>query len=102
MRIAIIGREDIIIGLKLFGIDIFPAEIPEKAKSVLEELVNKEYNLIFITEDIAGPLAERIKEILEETNISVLIMPAPGVKTEIVSNMIRSSIRKALGAELEV
>lgn len=102
MKTAIIGKEDIIIGFKLFGIDIFPVEDREKTKSVLEELVDKEYNLIFITEDIAGPLAERIKEIQEETNISILIIPAPGIKTEISSDMIRVSIRKAVGAEIEI
>lgn len=102
MHIAIIGKEDIIVGFRLIGIDIFPVNNIDQTKSILEDLVTKEYNLIFITEDIAVHLGERIKQIQEETNVCISILPVPGVKTYLARDMIRFSIRKALGTEVEV
>lgn len=102
MHIAIIGKEDIIIGFRLMGIDISPVNNIDKAKSILEDLVSKEYNLIFITEDMAVHLSERIKQIQEETNVCISILPVPGVRTDITGDILKSSIRKALGTEVEV
>lgn len=102
MQIAIIGKEDIIVGFRLLGMGIFPVDNTEKAKSILEELINKEYNLIFITEDMAVHISEGIKQLQEETNVCISILPAPGIKTNLTREMIKSSIRKALGTEVEV
>ena len=101
-KIAIIGKEDLILGFKLLGIETFPAVNSKEAESILDELVDKGYNLVFLTEDLAKDLTLRIKEILEETPISILIIPSTGPKVDIALNMMKESIHRALGAEIQL
>ena len=49
-KVGIIGDKDSIMGFLALGIDIFPAYTPEEIKKTIHSLAEKEYAIIYITE----------------------------------------------------
>jgi len=89
-------------GFNLLGIDIFPAETSQEASSILDRLIDKNYNPIFLIEDIAENLLSKIRNILEKTPVSILTIPAAGINKNIDLHIMNKAIHKALGDNIDV
>ena len=59
-KMAIVGDGDSIMVFKAAGVATFAAEDEKKARDVLRK-VAKEYQIIFLTENLARPLTEFLK-----------------------------------------
>ena len=59
-KTAIVGNGDGIMVFKAAGVDTFPAENEKKARDILRKIA-KEYQIIFLTEDLARQLTEFLK-----------------------------------------
>ena len=64
-KTAIIGNGDGITVFKAAGVATFPAEDEKKARDTLRKIA-KDYQVIFITEDLAKPLTDFLKRLDEE------------------------------------
>jgi len=99
-KIALIGNKDTIIGFKLLGVSLFPLTEMEEAVEILNKLVKEEYAVIFVTEDIACQILEKI-EILQKTSFaSITIIPCKSEKKYLGLKILRKNIEKAIGTDI--
>lgn len=61
---------------KIFGMDVYEIEDLEKVDDKLEDLVNKQYNTIFITNELAGFSENIIKKYNTKKDITIFITPS--------------------------
>lgn len=97
-KTAIVGNGDGIMVFKVAGVDTFPAENEKKAREVLRKIA-KEYQIIFLTEDLARPLTEFLKRFDEEPYPVVLSIPSAesgGYGMEVLKN----AMERALGVDI--
>ncbi len=96
-KIAVIGKEEVVLGFKALGIELGLIKNPDEVSSQLKKFSgDPECALILITEDLY-PETEELKEIKPV----VAIMPAPAENKGLAANKIRSVIKRALGMELK-
>ena len=62
-KVGIIGDKDSIMGFLALGIDIFPAYTPEEIKKTIHSLAEKEYAIIYITEQASLQAGEVLQNI---------------------------------------
>ena len=74
-KTAIVGNGDEIMVFKAAGVDTYPAENEKKARDVLRKIA-KEYQIIFLTEDLARPLTDFLKRFDEEPYPVILPIPS--------------------------
>ncbi len=55
------------------GFDVFKLEDPELADKKIKELINKRYDTIILTNEIAGFSEDIIKKYSKDRNISIII-----------------------------
>ena len=98
-KTAIIGNGDGITVFKAVGVATFPAEDEKKAREVLRK-VAKEYQIIFLTENLARPLTEFLKRFDESAYPVVLSIPAAGGSTGYGVEVLKSAMERALGVDI--
>ena len=97
-KTAIVGNGDGIMVFKAAGVDTYPAEDEKKAKDVLRKIA-KEYQIIFLTEDLARPLTEFLKRFDEEAYPVVVSIPS-GESDGYGMEVLKSAMECALGVDI--
>ena len=97
-KTAIVGNGDGIMVFKAAGVDTFPAENEKKARDVLRKIA-KEYQIIFLTEDLARPLTEFLKRFDEEPYPVVLSIPS-GESGGYGMEVLKNAMERALGVDI--
>ena len=98
-RMAIVGDGDSILVFKAAGVATFPAEDEKKAREVLRK-VAKEYQIIFITENLAKPLSDFLKRFDEDAYPVVASIPSAGGSTGYGMEVLKSAMERALGVDI--
>lgn len=98
-KFAIIGDGDSILVFKAAGVDTFPAQDEKKAREVLRK-VAQEYQIIFLTEELARPLSDFLKRFDEAPYPVVLTLPSGSGSTGYGEEMLRSAMERALGVDI--
>lgn len=99
-RVAVIGDKDSIYGFSSLGIDVFFAECTEEVLPLFKEVVNGEYAVIYITEQLAESLTDEIDK------YSFLPIPAiiliPGLRGNTGQGIInvKKAVEKAVGSDI--
>ena len=98
-KIAIIGDGDSIMVFRAAGVATFAAENEAKAREVLRK-VAKDYQIIFLTEELAKPLTEFLKRFDEEPYPVVLSIPSKNGSTGLGTELLKSAMERALGVDI--
>ena len=98
-KIAIIGDGDSIMVFRAAGVATFPAENEAKAREVLRK-VAKDYQIIFLTEELAKPLTEFLKRFDEEPYPVILSVPSKSGSTGHGTELLKSAMERALGVDI--
>ncbi len=98
-KMAIVGDGDSIMVFKAAGVDSFPAESDARAKEVLRKIA-KEYQIIFLTEELARPLSEFLKRFDEEPYPVVLSIPSKNGSTGYGDETLKKAMERALGVDI--
>ena len=77
-KVGIIGDKDTVMGFLALGIDIFPAYSAEEIKKTIHKLAEKEYAIIYITEEASLKAKESLAKY----------------------NEVRESAKRAIGADI--
>lgn len=97
-KMAIVGDGDSIMVFKAAGVATFPAADERKAREVLRKVAG-EYQIIFITEELARPLSDFLKRFDEEPYPIVLPIPTD-VDSSYGEELLRSAMERALGVDI--
>jgi len=99
-NIAMIGNRDSIIGFKLLGISIFPVSKKEETIEILNKIVKEKYAAVFITEEIAIQIFEKIEELQKNSLLSFTIIPNKFEKKNLGLKILEKNIEKAIGTDI--
>ncbi len=98
-KMAIVGDGDSIIVFKAAGLATFPAENESKARETLRKIA-KDYQIIFLTEELARPLGEFLKRFDEEPYPVILSIPSKVGSTGYGVELLKSAMERALGVDI--
>ncbi|MCI9353926.1 MAG: V-type ATP synthase subunit F [Firmicutes bacterium] len=99
-KVGIIGDKDSIMGFLALGIDIFPAYEADEIKRNIRDLVEKEYAIIYITEQASLLVQEYIARYKDNRLPAIIIIPGIGGSMGIGMNEVRESAKRAIGADI--
>ena len=97
-KAAIVGNGDGIMVFKAAGVDTFPAENEKKAREILRKIA-KDYQIIFLTEDLARPLTEFLKR-FDETPYPVVLSIPSGNSEGYGMEVLKQAMERALGVDI--
>ena len=97
MRVVAIGSRGFVAGFELAGMDGVRVENSDQALArITENLTKPDVALILVSDDVAGPIHERLTEIRTERPMPLIYeIPAPGSKKEKVEY--RAMLKSILG-----
>ena len=98
-KTAIVGNGDSIMVFKAAGVATFPAEDEKKARELLRKLA-KEYQIMFITEDLARPLTDFLKRFDEEPYPVVVSIPSGSGSEGYGMEVLKNAMERALGVDI--
>ncbi len=95
-----VGDRDSILGFKALGVSIFPAETKGEVISILRNLIEQEFKIAFITEQVA-PDAETIADEMTGRTMPVIMMiPSNRGTMGLGMQRMQELVRKAAGADI--
>ena len=97
-KTAIVGNGDGIMVFKAAGVATFPAQNEKKAREVLRKIA-KEYQIIFLTEDLARPLTEFLQR-FDETPYPVVLSVPSGTSDGYGMEILKTAMERALGVDI--
>ncbi len=99
-KIAVVGEKDSVLGFKAVGFDVYEAELPQNAESIIHHLAEKQYGVIFVTEQTLQPIAH-VMERYKDDRIPAII-PIPGRQGSLGLGMsgVKKSVERAVGADI--
>ena len=98
-KMAIIGDGDSVLAFKAGGVQAFSVSSPLEAKDLLKKIY-KEYQIIFITDDIAIEIDDTLKKYLNMPYPIILSVPSKSGSNGYGMNGIKSAMDKALGVDI--
>ena len=98
-KTAIVGDGDSITVFKAAGVATFPAEDEKKAREILRKIA-KEYQIIFLTEDLAQNMTEFLKRFDEEPYPIVLSVPSASGSQGYGMQVLKNAMERALGVDI--
>ena len=97
-KTAIVGNGDGIMVFKAAGVATFPAENEKKAREILRKIA-KDYQIIFLTEDLAKPLTEFLRR-FDETPYPVVVSIPSGESQGYGMEVLKNAMDRALGVDI--
>ena len=94
-KVGIIGDKDTVMGFLALGIDIFPAYSAEEIKKTIHKLAEKEYAIIYITEEASLKAKYKDMELP-----AIIVIPGIGGSMGLGMNEVRESAKRAIGADI--
>lgn len=98
-KMAIIGDSDSILAFKAGGVDAFGADDAVKAKETLKRLA-KDYDIIFITDDLARELDEYLTRFLEKPYPIIVPVPSKNGSSGYGMQKLKDEMEAALGVDI--
>ena len=98
-EIAFIGDRNTVWPFKAFGVDLFFADEQESMSHIFSEIAQRQFTIVFVTEEIYEEMRERIDALAEESTPTFTVIPSQKGNRGTALQMIRDSVRRAMGAE---
>jgi V/A-type H+-transporting ATPase subunit F len=89
-------------GFRALGLDVYPAE-PETAGAVFDSALRAEgqpYAIIYITEELAAPLKDRIDAVKEAMVPAIIPIPSKNGSLGLGMNALTAAVERAVGANI--
>ena len=98
-KMAIVGNGDGIMVFKASGVATFPAEDEKKAREIIRKIA-KDYQIIFLTEDLARLLQDFLKRFDEEAYPVIVSIPSAKGGGGYGMEVLKSAMERALGVDI--
>lgn len=99
-KIGVIGDKDSVLGFKAIGMSVFSVTDPQEAGEVLDRMTEGDYAVIYITEQIAKDIMDKIDK-YKDRKLPAII-PIPGNQGSLGIGMlgVKKSVERAVGADI--
>ena len=99
-KIAVMGDADSVLGFKALGLDVFPVDSVDKAKSTLHRLAKEDYAIVYLTEQLAVHMDEELARYKDELTPAVILIPGKEGSLGIGMANVKKSVERAVGADI--
>lgn len=99
-NIAVIGDRDSVLCFNAIGVDVFPVVDVEGAKRTFEDVYGGNYAVIFITEEFAAKIEDKLREVAWRPLPSVVLIPNNRGSLGLGLSKVRETVKKAVGADI--
>lgn len=99
-KIGVIGDKQSVLGFKAVGLNVFDCNSDSEAKSVLKQIANEDYAIIYVTESIYKDLKEEINEYNSKRLPAIIPIPSINGTLGIGVSNIKKAVEKAVGADI--
>lgn len=99
-KIAVIGDKGSTMGFKVVGFDTFQVEEGRAIEDLVEELVRRDYGIIFVTEDLLGDNGPVVDKYKEEMLPAIIPIPGRGGSLGIGIGSIHRNVKRAVGTDI--
>lgn len=99
-KIGVLGDKDSILGFKAIGMSVFSVTSPQEAGEILERMVDDNYAVIYITEQVAKDIMDRIEKHKDRKLPAIILIPGNQGSLGIGMQGIKKSVERAVGADI--
>lgn len=99
-NIGAIGDQDSILPFKLFDFDICTVKDKQTIRQQIDEMAQKEYGIIYITEEFAQLVPETIKRYEERMLPAIVLIPNYEGSLGIGRSLIQEQVERAVGQNI--
>ena len=99
-RIAVLGDRESVLGFKALGLDVFPSESVEEARSTLHRLAKENYAVVYLTEQLAQYMTDDLARYKDELTPAVILIPGKEGSLGIGMANVKKSVERAVGADI--
>jgi len=99
-KIGILGDRDTVMVFGAIGVDTYSAANEKEARATLKRLAESDYGVLFVTEEMAAPMMDLIKEYDEAITPSIILIPTSKGSLGLGLERINQSVEKAIGMNI--
>ena len=99
-KIAVLGDRDSVLGFRLLGAAVFPAETAEEARRIFRDLARGGWAVICLTEGYAAARAEEIDRYRDASAPAVVLIPGREGTLGAGAAQITRAVERAVGADI--
>lgn len=99
-KIAVMGDADSILGFKALGLDVYPVESVDEAKSTIHRLAKESYAVVYLTEQLAVHMDEELARYKDELTPAIILIPGKEGSLGIGMANVKKSVERAVGADI--
>ncbi|WP_422447976.1 V-type ATP synthase subunit F [Thermoanaerobacterium sp. DL9XJH110] len=99
-KIGVIGDRDTVLAFKSLGVDIFPVIDDSEAANTLMKLARENYAVIFITEQAAQNIQDKIALFRDKMVPAITLIPSNRGTLGIGIAEVKKSVEKAIGVDI--
>lgn len=99
-KIAALGDRDSVLGFRTLGLDVFPAENVEEARTTLRRLAKENYAIIYLTEGYAKDMGPEIARYKDALTPAVILIPGKEGSLGIGMDAVKTAVERAVGADI--
>ena len=99
-KIAILGKKDIVLGFKNFGLEVFPVDNIDDARKALRKIEKDDFAILFIGAEWEVKLKNEVAILRENMLPAVLSLPSHLKAKNRESFHLKEMIKRAVGKEI--
>ena len=99
-KIAVMGDRDSVLGFKALGLDVRFIETDDEARAALRRLVQEDYAIIYLTEQLAAACAAEIAKYKDTAVPAILLIPGRSGSLGLAEAALQSAVERAVGADI--
>lgn len=99
-KIAVMGDVDSILGFKALGLNVYPVESVDEAKSTIHRLAKENYAVVYLTEQLAIHMEEELARYKDELTPAIILIPGKEGSLDIGMANVKKSVERAVGADI--
>lgn len=99
-KIAVVGDKESILGFSAIGMDMYPAYEEEDIKKVIPQLIEEDYAIIYITENVSIKAEKYLTKIQKNKIPAIITIPSNTGSMQWGEKRIKDMVQKAVGIEI--
>lgn len=99
-KIGVIGDKESVLPFKLFGFTVRYGIDLDAIHTAFDEMIDDEYGVIYITEDCAQKIANKIEKFDDRLTPAIVLIPTHDGSKEVGLKAIQKNMEKAVGQNI--
>lgn len=99
-KIAVLGDKDSVLGFQALGLEVYPAQTVDEAKTTLHKLAKEDYAVVYLTEGYATHMSADVARYKDALTPAVILIPGKEGSLGMGMDNIKRVVERAVGADI--